>query len=1134
MNNFEHIKNKLEAFIRKYYTNELLKGVILFLSIGLLYFLITLLIEYFLWLGTGGRKILFLSFIAVEFFLFIRFIIFPISQLFKFRKGINYEDASRIIGNHFPEVNDKLLNVLQLSNQPDQNELLLAGINQKSQELSPIPFQNAIQFKKNAKYLKYLAIPVFIYLAFTLMEDENPFSTSYERMVNYDVAYEPPAPFSFIIENESLQAIENKPFTIKVKTEGNIIPEVSSIQFNGESYFMQNEELGVFTYTFQQPITNFNFNFHSNKVYSKPYTLEVLPTPNLLDFDMELYYPAHTHKSNETIKSGGNASVPEGTKVNWIVKTKNTDEVVLKTPDTSFLFNKNKETFDFSKQLFSHFNYAISSSNKHLKDYENLSFSLNVIKDQYPEIDVQSKRDSLDLERVLFFGNVSDDYGLYKLQLVYFPVGDESILKRENISISKGSYDQFTFEFPGNLDLEEGVSYEYYFEVFDNDAINNFKSTKSSTFTFRKLTSEEIETQQLENQRETIQGMDKSLQDLKNDKELLDELSRMQKEKQELNYNDRKKLENFLKRQKQQEEMMKSFSEKLKEELKNFQPEKENDSFKEQLENRIEENEQRLEHMEDLLKELERLQDKIEKEDLSEKLEKLGKERKNQERNLEQLVELTKRYYVERKAEKLAEDLMKLGEKQEKLANESEEKNTKEAQDELNNAFDKIKEELDELRKENEELKNPLDILDDPGAEDEIDKDQKDATDKLEQNKSDEAAPSQQDAGQKMKQMAKMMMDQMAGGQMQTLNEDVEMLRQILSNLIVFSFEQEDLMNSFKDIRFGNPLFGRKLVVQNELKQNFEHVDDSLFALSLRQPTIGDEINAILTETHFNIDKSLERLAENQISQGTANQQYIMKGANDLAVLLDDILSNMQMQLQMSGEGDGEGMPSQGEGQGRGFQLPDIIQQQESLMGEMEKGMEEGDNDGDSGEDGSQGGESGKDGEGNQGDGQGNQGKSGKGNQGQGDNSQEGSDGEEGWSEQLYEIYKQQQKLRQELESKLREAGLPGNSERILKDMEGIEQRLLERGFDRNVLQDMRKLKYELLKLDEAFFQQGQEEKREANTNRREFENRLRMSSEEIRKYFNTTEILNRDALPLREDYRIKVNSYFRNENDGI
>ncbi|NJM79394.1 MAG: hypothetical protein HC854_06895 [Flavobacterium sp.] len=147
------IFSKLESFIKKFYYNELIKGSILFIGLGLLYLIFILLIEHFLWLSTKGRTILFWLFILVELFLLIRFILFPIFKLFKFSKGINYKQASKIIGNHFDEVKDSLLNFLQLSSTESPSELVLASIEQKAKNLQPIPFSNAISFSKNKKFL---------------------------------------------------------------------------------------------------------------------------------------------------------------------------------------------------------------------------------------------------------------------------------------------------------------------------------------------------------------------------------------------------------------------------------------------------------------------------------------------------------------------------------------------------------------------------------------------------------------------------------------------------------------------------------------------------------------------------------------------------------------------------------------------------------------------------------------------------------------------------------------------------------------------------------------------------------------------------------------------------------------------
>ncbi|CAM3341156.1 DUF4175 family protein [Aequorivita lipolytica] len=1131
MSTFSTIQQKLEEFIKKYYTNELIKGAILFFAIGLLYLLITLLVEYFLWLNPLGRRILFWTFIIVELALFVRFIAFPLAKLFKLQKGIDYEEASKIIGNHFPQVSDKLLNVIQLNQNQRESELLAASIDQKAIELQPVPFKSAVNFNKNAKYLKYAAIPVFVFLAFSVLGGIDVFSSSYKRVVQYDTAFEPPAPFSFILMNEDLNAVENKPFTLKIRTQGTAIPENASINFSGETYYMQQTAPGFFEYTFQQPVESIDFSLNANKVNSREYTLDVIKTPSLLNFEMVLDYPSYTGKRDEILKSTGNATIPEGTRVKWNVATKNTNEVTLKTADTTFSFASKDENFNFEKGIYSKLDYAITTSNEKLKDYENLSFTLNVVKDQFPEIDVQSKQDSTNSQRVFFLGQISDDYGLTKLRLVYFPESDEKQTKTQGLPLNKTNFDQFTYTFPGNLSLEEGISYEYYFEVFDNDAIHNYKSSKSGMYSFRKLTKSELEDQQLQNQQNAIKGLDKSLEEFKDQKQTLEELSQTQKEKNELNYNDKKKLDNFLKRQKQQEEMMKNFSKELKEELQNFQPEnEEKDPFKEELEKRLDENEERLKENEKLLEELEKLQDKIQKEELTDKLEKLSKQNKNQEKNLEQLLELTKRYYVEKKAEKLAEELYELGEEQEELSEKSAEENTKEAQEELNKKFEEYKKQMDELQKENKGLKKPIDIPEDKPTEQQIDEEQDKATDKLEKQKPGEAGKNQKKAGEKMKQMGKAMKMQMQSGQMESIEEDVKMLRQIVDNLVVFSFQQEDLMEVFKKIEYGNPVFGKKLNVQNDLKTNFEHIDDSIFALSLRQPLIGTQINTSLTEIQYNIDKSLERLAENQTRQGIGNQQYTVTGANDLAVLLSEILSNMQMQMSMSmGSGSGKGKPSPGSGSGSGFQLPDIIKKQESLSEKMKEGMNKGKK-GSKGE-----GEGEGEGEGDgSGDGKGKNGKDGKDGQNGNENGEnkDGKGNSEDMNGELFEIYKQQQDLRQQLQDRLSKEGLKGNGGDLLKKMEGIEQQLLDKGFNQNTLQQMLNLKYELLKLDKADLEQGQENRRESQTNKKDFRNDSQPAPEDIKEYFNSTEILNREALPLRQDYKNKVQEYFKETND--
>ena len=1142
MNNFKTIQSKLEAFIRRFYTNELLKGAILFFSIGLLYFLFTLFVEHVLWLNTSSRTVLFWMFVVVEFGLLVKFIFIPLAKLFKLQKGLNYENASRIIGKHFPEVNDKLLNVLQLNNSSSKSELLLASIEQKSLELKPIPFKLAINFKKNLGYLKYAAIPIGILLFAYFTGNFNWFSDSYKRVVHYKTAYEPPAPFQFYVLNESMTAIENQDFKLIVKTAGELTPESAQITYNGQTYFLQQKALGEFEYVFTQPKEAIEFQLSANEVTSKPYTIELVETPSVLSFQMVLDYPNYTNKKDEILKSTGNALVPEGTKIEWQLKTKATENVFLYAKDTISFKTDKAGTFQASKQVFNNLEYTLSTSNKNLQNFENLVFNIGVVKDEYPEINVEMKQDSLDLQTLYFHGQVNDDYGFTKLQLVYYPVSNENDKQIVEMPISNSNVSEFISAFPNNFNIEEGIAYELYFQVFDNDLVNRFKGVKSSVFTYRKRTQEEDAQKNLKQQNETIKDLNKSLEKFDNQQKELEELMKTQKEKSNLNFNDKKRLESFFKRQMKQDEMMKNFNKKLQDNLENFKKENsEKDDFKEALKERLNDNEEKLKQDERLLKELEKLQDKINNEDLIKKLDELAKQNKNKKRSLEQLLELTKRFYVEKKLEKLKEDLMKLAIDQEELSNEPEENNTKENQERLNEQFEKFKKDIEELEKESNELKKPIEIPIDKLDEREVVEEQKNASEELEKmeelkstenDKSNDAEQqkqnlknaqnSQKKAAKKMMQMSQSMQSAMQAAGGEQMQEDVEMLRQVLDNVVLFSFDQEALMNQFKSIEINHNKFASYLRKQNDLKEHFEHIDDSLFALSLRQPKLSEQVNKEISDVYYNMEKAMGLLAENQLYQGISNQQFAVTAANNLADFLSDFLDNMQESMSMS--------PGQGDGN---MQLPDIIMSQEQLNEMMKKGMKQdeqgnpekgdGKNDRQGEKDDQRKGEQGKKGEEGKGN---NKGENGEQTGGEGEGTNEDLNG------LLYEIYQQQQQLRQALQDKLDKEGKSGNGDALVRKMEDIELDLLNKGFTNQTLRKMMDLKHQLLKLENATFQQGEDEKRESETNKKGFYNNPNNQIPTAKEYFQTTEILNRQALPLQQVYKRKVQEYFKGEND--
>ena len=243
-----------------------------------------------------GRTLLFWTFILVEFFLLFRFILFPIFKLFKLQKGIDYKEASAIIGNHFTEVNDKLTNFLQLSNNQNQSELLLASIEQKANSLQPIPFGNAINFNTNRKYLPLAILPILLFAFFYVSGNSKIISQSLNRVVHFQEQFLPPAPFQFVMLNSNLQTEQNKDFIIRIKTEGKIVPENAMIFIGDESYFMESTKAGEFQYRIEKPLSNVLFHVEANAVSSSDYELNVVTVPSIANFEMVLNFPSYLKK----------------------------------------------------------------------------------------------------------------------------------------------------------------------------------------------------------------------------------------------------------------------------------------------------------------------------------------------------------------------------------------------------------------------------------------------------------------------------------------------------------------------------------------------------------------------------------------------------------------------------------------------------------------------------------------------------------------------------------------------------------------------------------------------------------------------------------------------------------------------
>src|SRR5690606_21679683 len=104
MNSYELLIQRLDAFIRRYYKNQLLRGGIYSIALMASVFVAVSALEYFGNFGSTVRAVLFFGTLAIFSVVLFRFVFTPLLQLFRIGNVISHRQAAQIIGNHFEEV----------------------------------------------------------------------------------------------------------------------------------------------------------------------------------------------------------------------------------------------------------------------------------------------------------------------------------------------------------------------------------------------------------------------------------------------------------------------------------------------------------------------------------------------------------------------------------------------------------------------------------------------------------------------------------------------------------------------------------------------------------------------------------------------------------------------------------------------------------------------------------------------------------------------------------------------------------------------------------------------------------------------------------------------------------------------
>ncbi len=957
INPVKETHQKIDAFIKKYYRNALIKGAILWLLSVLALYLLLIFSEFLGHFSITVRTILFFSLFSFSFILLYIWLIRPLLSLLKIRKSIGNEQVNLILSQHFPELKDQLKNILELETMLENdrlNDLIAASIEQKSKKINILPFNQAINFKENLKFLKWLSIPTIIFLSLYFYAPQ-VIKESTERIINYDTYYEKQAPFSILIANDSLKVKRGDNFKLSITLDGIYYPQLMFLETGGSKHLMKKETANSFSFEFKSVYQDIRFSFLSDDFQSKSYYLKVLPDPKMLHFSLQIIPPKYTGETTQELKNKGDFTAPEGSRLIWKYRISQADKVCLYTSEDTLLYqNHPKENIEYEMTANHSFSYSLGLSNQYFNKPSIFDYQAQIVKDEYPQIYLSAVADSITSSLFYFKGNAVDDYGLKQLLFCY-----KINNKVEKIPLTIESKElpyEFYYSFDFSKLSKSGEKLTYYFEVWDNDAVNGSKKAVSEIGQFYIPSEEEIK--KIDNQH-LSDIKDKLAQSRKISQEIKKEVQNLKKDliqNQSNRFKLNNKVKNIGKKHQELQQLMKQVAEENKKnnELLNHLKQKDEILKKQQeiekmLNNLLDED------MKKMLDEINRLMKEFNKDEFNKLSEEMEMSMEELSENLDQNLEQLKRFEVEKKIEQSISELQKLAKEHQELAKKTEQQKRKDDASEIQQQqkehlerFKDISEKMKEIAQKNQQLKEPL-------KWDELEKEQEKIKEQLQNESSDlnkkkysKSSKQQKQSAQEMEQMANQMQAMLDENQDEQYEEDLQALRQLLENLTTLSFEQEELIFNFRNLHSQSPLYVNYANQQVKWHENYELVKDSLNALASRQASVAPPIQKEIKQINRQIKQIEGDLEEHRKSHLGQAQQMIMTSVNQLSLFLAEALEQMQK----------EGKPSQCKKQGNcskkgkcskpggkpGFkpskkQARSLRQQMQKMLDELKKGQ---------------------------------------------------------------------------------------------------------------------------------------------------------------------------------------------------
>ena len=1125
--------------LRRQTLAEVAFGVLVVLGVSAALLLVAAGSEALLWMGVGLRSVFFWSFVLGALGLFGYFIALPLLRLAGIMAGRTERTAAYRAGVVHPSVGDRLTTLLDLAEgraTEAPSSLVDGAMRSLGMAVEPVPFERVEDLRPMKRAAPWAVAPLLGLLAFFLAAP-GPFTGAIDRLFAPTTEFEPPAPFSFEVLPGDVELARGEALEIVARPVGRDYPPDAILEFGrpGEDAVDQarltlNDD-GLFSHTIPNVRADLRYRItaagvKSRHVTSQWYEATVVARPLVRGLQVSLSPPGYTGLPARRLAPGvgdvlglpgstirvrvelGEAPLEEAS---LVVRWRGGDHQTIPLAIDG-------ETATGSFGLRGEGEYSIHLVGENGRENENpVHYSLGVLSDTPPQITLlEGAEGSLSGEarrRVRF--RITDDFGFSGASLLWRVAerrGGEADRGFRRVALPLSGSRQLDQEVAAhwllrtsNGAIQPGDVVEFYGEVRDNDAVHGYKAGRTSVYTLRYPSLDEQFDRLEETQDETEDQLDDLEEDADELRDRFEELRDDIRRDPEPNWEDERQLEQILQQHESIQQQVQSLTEQMRNMLEQMQ---QGDLVSEETMELYEAMQQVMEELDspELREALEMLRQAMAQMDLQQMMQSLEDIEFNEEdfrERLERALELFERLRTAQELDEAAQRAQDLAEQEAALAeateNQEEQQNEGETGEQQNTAErERLAAEQERAQEQMQELQEMLEELaermqDQAGAPNEqmqemmeqmeqqdLQQQMQENAEQLRQNELGPARQSQQQMQQLLQNMSQQLMNmssEMQSGQQQA---NISGLRRILDDVLTLSEEEERLGDETSALPSRSPALRPIAQQQVELAEGLATVSDSIRSIAREIPQLDWAMQSMTNDALREMGQATERLAELQPGPASGHQKTAMTHLNELALMLSELLDQMQ---------------NNGSGSGSGMSMQQMMRQMQQ-MGQLQQGLSD--------------------------------------QMQQMLNDMAGERLSQSQAERMRQVAAQQEAIRQQLQELLREGG--GNLDaqtrsalqRAVEEMREAAREMRRGSVTRETIPRQQQIVQRLLEAERSVNQRGREERREGQTGEEQDADR----PDRLNLNQNPAERLRRDLIRALEsgyapDYQDLIKRYF-------